>query len=157
MSIDWQQGVISRITSNIYLTDQYYDADFIRSLGIRRVLSIGGRREWPDDFAVMYAHLGDVSTAPINRIFASSFKWIDDGPKAGESQKKILIHCQAGISRSPTIVIAYLMWKLGMPYERAYAHVKRIRPFINPNPGFSETLKKFDIFLQRNKMLKEKI
>lgn len=41
----------------------------------------------------------------------------------------------AGISRSATVVIAYIMKKEKMNYDQAYDWVKRRRPVIRPNPG----------------------
>lgn len=39
---------------------------------------------------------------------------------------RIPVHLQ-GVSRSATIVIAYLMWKTQKNYDEAYAHVKAAR------------------------------
>lgn len=62
---------------------------------------------------------------------------------------KILVHCVAGVSRSPTVVAAYLMSdtpRLYRPYsmEGALAEIRRIRPEIDPNPLFRECLEIFE-------------
>lgn len=53
------------------------------------------------------------------------------------------MHCLAGVSRSPTIVTAYLMATQKLRWKAALAIIKRTRPFVNPNPGFIEQLKLF--------------
>jgi protein-tyrosine phosphatase len=62
---------------------------------------------------------------------------------AAKEKGNILIHCLAGVSRSPTIVAAYLMYKRKWRYKQALALIKQTRPFVNPNPGFIEQLKLF--------------
>lgn len=57
-----------------------------------------------------------------------------------ESQRPILVHCAAGISRSATIVCAYVMKKRGMTVQNAIAWVKHRRTIINPNPSFRTQL-----------------
>ena len=52
----------------------------------------------------------------------------------------VLVHCYAGISRSATVVIAYLMKKREIGHRQAISLVSQYRPQINPNPG----LDKFD-------------
>ena len=42
----------------------------------------------------------------------------------------------AGISRSSSIVIAYLMKEHGVPMVEALNHTRRRRPIVFPNPGF---------------------
>ena len=49
---------------------------------------------------------------------------------------RTVVVCTAGISRSATICIAYLMAHEGKSLEEAHAHVKAARRFIKPNPGF---------------------
>ncbi len=49
---------------------------------------------------------------------------------------KVLIHCQAGISRSATICLAYLMSKRQYTLEQAYEFVKARRSVISPNFHF---------------------
>lgn len=56
-------------------------------------------------------------------------------------EHKILIHCHAGISRSTTICIAYLCKLWNLPLRNIYDYVKSLRPIIEPNPGFMDSLK----------------
>lgn len=47
--------------------------------------------------------------------------------------KKILIHCQCGVSRSASLVVAYVMKKQNWDLNTAYNYVKKQSPSINPN------------------------
>lgn len=58
-----------------------------------------------------------------------------------ESGDKVLVHCVAGVSRSATIVTAYLMRLNDMRYKEALAMLKRVRPFVTPNQGFIDQLR----------------
>ncbi len=49
---------------------------------------------------------------------------------------KLLVHCQAGMSRSPSLVIAYLMLRHNMTLAAARAYVYQRRGAIHPNDGF---------------------
>nr|XP_036220648.1 dual specificity protein phosphatase 18 [Bactrocera oleae] len=57
---------------------------------------------------------------------------------------KSLIHCVAGVSRSTTLCLAYLMKYGGMSLRAAYLHVKAIRPQIRPNTGFFQQLRCYE-------------
>jgi protein-tyrosine phosphatase len=54
------------------------------------------------------------------------------------------------MSRSPSIVIAYLMWKYKLTYKEAVLEVKQNRSFINPNENFIKQLLKFEKNLLEN-------
>lgn len=59
-----------------------------------------------------------------------------------QNSKNILVHCNAGVSRSASIVIAFLIQEKHNSFEIAYAVLKSARPCIQPNPGFLNQLKK---------------
>jgi len=51
--------------------------------------------------------------------------------------------CTAGISRSATVVIGYLVKQFKMQYEEAFKKVKKARIYVKPNKGFEEQLKTY--------------
>lgn len=75
----------------------------------------------------------DDPSVDIKQYFDETFKIIDETIR---NNKQILIHCQAGISRSVTIVIAYIMKKYNIKMNEAYKIVHKSRPCISPNLGF---------------------
>ena len=60
-----------------------------------------------------------------------------------EKTSIVCIGSQAGISRSATIVLAYLMTIGDYDVEKALQIVKGARGFIQPNPGFLSQLKRY--------------
>jgi protein-tyrosine phosphatase len=55
-----------------------------------------------------------------------------------------MVHCLAGVSRSVSLVLAYLIKHRGMTYRDAYDLIKGRRRIIHPNDGFIEQLKRFE-------------
>ena len=64
-----------------------------------------------------------------------------------ESGGKVLIHCRAGISRSATICIAYLMYAGQLTVDEAHDYLKYRRPLISPNLNFMRQLAEFQTCL----------
>ena len=56
----------------------------------------------------------------------------------------VLVHCGAGVSRSASLCIAYLMRKYNWPASKAKAHCVQRRSIVMPNDGFWRALCAFE-------------
>lgn len=83
----------------------------------------------------------DLPDTELSDYFTAAFEFIDKSISSGGC---ILIHCNAGVSRSAAITIAYLMHSKSMSYDSAWQLLKEKRPAINPNIGFIFQLKQFE-------------
>ena len=87
----------------------------------------------------------DEEEEDISKCFDETFEWIEGQRERGN----VLIHCHAGVSRSATVLIAYLMRKEGVGLKEADGMVRRRREIIRPNKGFVEQLKVYERRLGR--------
>ncbi len=86
----------------------------------------------------------DISSYDLSRYFEPAFEFIEKYRK----MTNVFIHCFAGISRSTTIVISYIMKKYNMSLRDSYTLVLNKRDIICPNPGFAEQLKCYENHLR---------
>lgn len=81
--------------------------------------------------------LQDIPQARIDYYFVQCHQFIEKALTEGAS---VLVHCRAGISRSATLVISYLMKAQGLSFKDAYLKVQSVRSCIEPNAGFCRQL-----------------
>jgi protein-tyrosine phosphatase len=84
--------------------------------------------------------LQDSLEEPIGLHFRDAAEWIEARRK---ENLNVLVHCHAGVSRSATIVIAYLMVHKGWTPLEALTHVRNRRDRARPNPNFWDHLLQF--------------
>ena len=70
---------------------------------------------------------------------------IEEGRRKGG----VLVHCYAGVSRSSSFVIAYVIQKFIMGYDDAKEKVKKRRSCIHPGDGFVHQLKNYAKIIQK--------
>lgn len=138
---------IDKITDKIYLGnyDGARELDMLKGYGITHVLICGSflNEHHPGKFIYKTFDLDDSLYEVIDIFFKDAIDFI-------ESSDKVFIHCQAGISRSSTIVMCYIMWKEKMSFEEAFKYVKDRRFIVNPNSNFQNQLKEFHVHLKDN-------
>lgn len=59
-------------------------------------------------------------------------------------QRKVLVHCAAGISRSATLAASFLMQKYGWSMDHTLGFMQKKRNIINPNYNFRKQLIKYE-------------
>jgi atypical dual specificity phosphatase len=119
-------------------------SSFITSNSITHVLSIGSTPVSIEPSVTYHRiSLSDDPSSSIENV-SDEADTVIDAAKSG----KILVHCSAAVSRSPTIVTAYLMKRCDMSLKDALGAVIRARPAVCPNAGFLEQLKEMELKLR---------
>lgn len=67
-----------------------------------------------------------------------------ENERARSTRGRVLIHCMGGISRSPSLAAAYVIWRLRLRWAAAVAYVRERRLCADPNPRFLKDLEAFD-------------
>lgn len=133
----------AKILNYLYLGSQdAADISVLEEYDITHVLSVGitlPELKSNNDRKIVNKHLAclDLPETSLATVLHEAFEFID---AAITLQRNVLVHCNAGVSRSPAIVIAYLIRRHGMTFHAAHAHVKQARPSIRPNDGFVQQL-----------------
>ena len=114
----------------------------LRSLNVTHVLTVCPTR--PNRFEGIVYKIVSVSDSPNHRIdvhFDECFEFINSALAQGGT---VYVHCFQGVSRSASVVIAYLMKYKKMKFQKAFEFLRKRRSIINPNFGFVDQLKNFE-------------
>ncbi|XP_053128510.1 dual specificity protein phosphatase 8 isoform X2 [Hemicordylus capensis] len=146
----------TRILPHLYLGSQkdVLNKDLMTQNGISYVLNASNSCPKPDficDSHFMRIPVNDNYCEKLLPWLDKSIEFID---KAKVSSCQVIVHCLAGISRSATIAIAYIMKTMGMSSDDAYRFVKDRRPSISPNFNFLGQLLEYERSLKLLKALK---
>lgn len=139
------------ILPGLYLGNSYHASqeESLRRLGIFALLNVAeitkADNAFPpvssDGFRHMNLPVADNATSDISCSFPQAIEFIENVRSSGG---KVLVHCLAGISRSPTICIAYLMYSQNLSLDQAYDLVKQRRRLISPNLNFMRQLFEYE-------------
>lgn len=119
--------------------------DTLAKLGIRYILNVTPNLpnifEKDGDFHYKQIPISDHWSQNLSQFFPEAIEFIDE---AASHNCGVLVHCLAGISRSVTVTVAYLMQKLNLSLNDAYDFVKRKKTNISPNFNFMGQLLDFE-------------
>ncbi|KAM9345700.1 dual specificity protein phosphatase 8 [Symphorus nematophorus] len=135
---------LSVILPRLYLgAESDVTQDRLASLGISYVLSVSRCSPQPSFLPrsrYLRIPIDDSLWDDLLPWIPQALHFIDAAMSSGAS---VLVHCAAGISRSPALAVAYIMYSLGMDLDHAYRFVKERRPSISPNFNFLGQLQHF--------------
>ncbi|CAI8044765.1 Dual specificity protein phosphatase 12, partial [Geodia barretti] len=84
-----------------------------------------------------FIEVADMPKSDLLHHFEECCHFIRDGRERGT----VLVHCEHGVSRSVTVVLAYLMWTERRSLRILYQELKERKPEIRPNSGFMDQLR----------------
>ncbi|KAL6103544.1 uncharacterized protein ACO6RY_02917 [Pungitius sinensis] len=141
---------LSLILPRLYLgAERDVTQDRLSSLGISYVLSVSRCSPQPSFLPpsrYLRVPIDDSLWDDLLPWIPQALHFIDAAMSSGAS---VLVHCAAGISRSPALAVAYIMYTQGMDLDRAYRFVKERRPSISPNFNFLGQLQLFQATLSQ--------
>ncbi|XP_010554587.1 PREDICTED: protein-tyrosine-phosphatase MKP1 [Tarenaya hassleriana] len=129
----------SKVAEHIYLGGDAVakDKDILKQNGITHILNCVGfvcPEYFKSDFVYRTLWLQDSPSEDITSILYDVFDYFED---VREQKGRIFVHCCQGVSRSTSLVIAYLMWREGQNFDDAFQYVKSARGIADPNMGFA--------------------
>jgi len=121
------------------------DKDQLKQRGITHVVNAANYDAFPKSYhpgAFQYLILGcaDVPTQDLSQFFHKTNTYITEALRQGGA---VYVHCYAGVSRAPTLVMAYLMSHSRLSLREAMSVCVRARPQVRPNYGFMRQLEAY--------------
>ncbi|KAM4611956.1 dual specificity protein phosphatase 5 [Polymixia lowei] len=142
---DYDQGKPVEILPFLYLGSAYHASrhDYLSDLHITALLNVSRRDMRPakGQYDYKWIPVEDNHMADISSHFQEAIEFIDHVKQSGG---KVLVHCEAGISRSPTICVAYIMRTQRLQLNEAFDIIKQRRSLISPNFSFMGQLLQFE-------------
>ncbi|XP_039987068.1 dual specificity protein phosphatase 14 [Xiphias gladius] len=136
---------VSQVSPGLFLSglDSALSLSALTGRSITLVINASGLEDvsYPrlDGLQVLHVPVQDRPHAPLRRYFDPVAERIYQN-RTGRT----LVHCTAGRSRSPALIMAYLMRFEGLSLRQAYEQVLEQRPFIRPNAGFWRQLMDYE-------------
>ncbi|KAK5908970.1 hypothetical protein CgunFtcFv8_016984 [Champsocephalus gunnari] len=140
-SLDLQVGVV-RPFILLGSQDAAHDEETLQRLKVTHVLNVayGVSNLLPDQLVYKTLQILDIPDTDITSYLEECSGFIELARRQGGV---VLVHCNAGVSRSSSVVIGYLMLREGLTFDDAYSQVKLARPSTRPNPGFYQQLQTY--------------
>ncbi|XP_052770965.1 dual specificity protein phosphatase 4-like [Mya arenaria] len=143
----------SELLSHLYIGEEKHilHPDILHRIGITAILNVSTSclDQPPSGFRYKSIPIRDNSTENISTWFNETLQYIEDTRREGG---KVLVHCKAGVSRSATICIAYLMVHSSLSLDKAFDFVQARRTIIAPNMNFMQQLWEFERVLLMTSM-----
>ncbi|KAG7093161.1 hypothetical protein E1B28_009443 [Marasmius oreades] len=140
-----QPAQANEISPHLFISDLAFaeNPTLLSTHRITHILSVLPERiNIPSDrhLTRMQICVEDFPFAELAAHLPTTTKFIRDGLRSYGGEGRVLIHCAEGISRSVSVVAAFLMAQYGWTPGEAIAFIKEKRKVANPNFGFIKQL-----------------
>lgn len=121
----------------------------LQEKGVTHILNVAFYISNPFDnqFVCETIEVADEPGANITALFPRCFEFIESARQQGGG---VLVHCNAGISRSSSVIAGYLMQVEGYTLDEALALLRAARPVVKPNDGFMNQLIQYEAALHQH-------
>ncbi|XP_054856674.1 dual specificity protein phosphatase 22-A-like [Eublepharis macularius] len=138
---------MSKIVEGLYLGNirDSEDRENLAKHGITHILSVHNNASPAlDDMTYLCIAASDSSNQNLLQHFKECIQFVHECRLHGG---RCLIHCLAGVSRSTTLLVAYLMTVTNFGWEECLAATKTVRSYVSPNFGFQQQLQEYETTL----------
>ncbi|KAL3243774.1 hypothetical protein MRX96_019724 [Rhipicephalus microplus] len=152
LTILGQMDAATEILEYLYLGSEWNASNLeeLKDKGVGHILNVTREIDnfYPGLFDYFNIRVYDDETTEMLKHWDKTYKYI---AQAKEQGSKVLVHCKMGISRSASVVIAYVMKAYGWDLRQALDFVKTRRSCIKPNSGFLKQLETYQGILHASK------
>lgn len=145
VTLEWHKVYPDRINDFLYIgslrtaqEQRVYD-----DLHINRVVTcgLGMSITLGEGMDQLLLALADTVDANLSGHLKKGIEYLKD---AKAKDERVLVHCFAGLSRSASLVCAYLMQENEWTFQQSLDYVRKFRPNVCPNDGFVKQLEAFE-------------
>ena len=142
----------TQILPYLYLGTEWNASNYdsLQTDKVTHILNISSEVDnfFPDTFKYLNIRVLDVEETDLLKEFDRTNRFIQEAKEQGTS---CLVHCKMGVSRSASVVLAYLMKEFNWNYEQSFQFTKQKRNCINPNDGFKQQLATYESILNAHR------
>jgi protein tyrosine/serine phosphatase len=129
---------VFKITSHLFMSgyECASSLDCLKTLGIDHIINLTAHKTqnlFEDQFDYSSYSINDTCNYDLSAIMDQIIIDISQRVATG---KRVLIHCKMGISRAPSVILAFMIRMQGKSYNSAFDELSLINPKISPNVGF---------------------
>jgi dual specificity MAP kinase phosphatase len=152
-TVDIDSYEMSEVLPGLYLGNAHdaQDMNLLKQNQIKFIINISTTipcyHENENLFEYLRLSCNDNCQENILQYFEKTFEYIHQNLLLNQN---VLVHCQGGISRSPSFIIGYLMKYYSKTFDQAYTIVKDKRKIINPNLNFLAQLTRYEQMITSN-------
>ncbi|SCV69689.1 BQ2448_1083 [Microbotryum intermedium] len=133
---------LSQVNPSLFISgyDGASSLSILQQAGITHIINVTSEYEdcFPLHFIYLRLRARDKRSERLGPYFEQVSAFV---LKAQQEGGRVLVHCQEGISRSATLVLAVMIINKGETLDQAFDALRTARPAVEPSPNFLRELR----------------